>query len=178
MSAATWLVVVIVAVVIVIAAGWASQTANRLDRLNVRVDLARAAMFAALDRRTVVVRALAAWLGAHDADGAATAQALTERADVAEHAAPADREAAENALSVALARVRPDARPVALVAELADAETRILLARRFYNDAVRDTRGLAERPLVRRLRLGGHAELPEYFEISERITPGSGAADH
>ena len=34
---------------------------------------------------------------------------------------------------------RPDSVPVALVAELADAEARVLLARRFHNDAVRDT---------------------------------------
>ena len=65
------------------------------------------------------------------------------------------------------------ARPAGLVAELADAETRILMARRFYNDAVRDTRSLADRWLVRALRLGGRAQRPEYFEIIERITPGT-----
>ncbi|HJT92510.1 MAG TPA: NUDIX domain-containing protein, partial [Mycobacterium sp.] len=57
---------------------------------------------------------------------------------------------------------------VALVAELADAEARVLLARRFHNDAVRDTLALRERPAVRMLRLGGTAALPTYFEIAER----------
>ena len=47
-----------------------------------------------------------------------------------------------------------------------------MMARRFYNDAVRDTRHLGERRVVRLLRLGGHAVLPEYFEITERVTPG------
>ena len=57
--------------------------------------------------------------------------------------------------------------PVALVAELADAETRVLLARRFHNDAVRDTLALRKRRPVRWLRLGGTAALPSYFEIAE-----------
>ena len=55
----------------------------------------------------------------------------------------------------------------------ADAETRVMMARRFYNDAVRDTRSLADRFLVRLLRLGGRAQRPEYFEIVERVTPGT-----
>ena len=45
--------------------------------------------------------------------------------------------------------------PVALVAELADAEARVLLARRFHNDAVRDTLALRERRPVRWLRRKG-----------------------
>ena len=60
--------------------------------------------------------------------------------------------------------------PLALVAELADAEARVLLARRFHNDAVRDTLALRERPLVRLLHLGGTAAMPTYFEIAERRT--------
>jgi 8-oxo-dGTP pyrophosphatase MutT (NUDIX family) len=44
----------------------------------------------------------------------------------------------------------------------------VLLARRFHNDAVRDTLALRERPAVRWLRLGGTAALPTYFEIMER----------
>jgi 8-oxo-dGTP pyrophosphatase MutT (NUDIX family) len=71
-------------------------------------------------------------------------------------------------LSAALAVVDPASLPVALVAELADAEARVLLARRFHNDAVRDTLALRERPAVRILRLGGTATLPSYFEIAER----------
>jgi hypothetical protein len=53
------------------------------------------------------------------------------------------------------------------MAELTEAESRVLLARRFHNDAVRDTLALRERRPVRWLRLGGHAPLPTYFEIAE-----------
>ncbi|MDS0337334.1 NUDIX hydrolase, partial [Mycobacterium intracellulare] len=74
----------------------------------------------------------------------------------------------ENELSAALAAVDPASLPAGLIAELADAEARVLLARRFHNDAVRDTLALAERPLVRLFHLGGTAGLPSYFEIVER----------
>ena len=93
---------------------------------------------------------------------------LAALADAAERAPRTAREAAENELSAALALVDPASLPVALVAELADAEARVLLARRFHNDAVRDTLALRERPAVRMLRLGGTAALPTYFEIAER----------
>jgi 8-oxo-dGTP pyrophosphatase MutT (NUDIX family) len=93
---------------------------------------------------------------------------LAALADAAERAPRSAREAAENELSAALALVDPVSLPVALVAELADAEARVLLARRFHNDAVRDTLALRERPAVRMLRLGGTAGLPSYFEIAER----------
>ncbi|HEX2285417.1 MAG TPA: NUDIX domain-containing protein, partial [Mycobacterium sp.] len=89
-------------------------------------------------------------------------------ADAAERAPRSMREAAENELSAGLALVDPASLPVGLVAELADAEARVLLARRFHNDAVRDTLALRERPAVRLLRLGGTAALPTYFEIAER----------
>jgi 8-oxo-dGTP pyrophosphatase MutT (NUDIX family) len=104
-----------------------------------------------------------------DAYGASSAgKRLAALAAAAERAERPGREAAENELSAALAVVDPASVPTALVAELADAEARVLLARRFHNDAVRDTLALRERPLVRALRLGGTAPLPTYFEIAER----------
>lgn len=142
---------------------WAYQTANRLDRLHVRYDLSWQALDGALARRAVVARAVAV-----DAYGAGPdGKRLATLADAAERASRAGREAAENELSWALARVDPASLPLALVAELADAEARVLLARRFHNDAVRDTLALRERPAVRMLRLGGTALLPSYFEIAE-----------
>ena len=48
---------------------------------------------------------------------------------------------------------------------IVDAEARLQLAHRFYNDAVSDTRSLRVRPVVRLFRLGGTARLPEYFEL-------------
>ena len=150
--------------VLLLVGAWAFQTANRLDRLHVRYDLSWQALDGALARRAVVARAVAV-----DAYGGGPAgKRLAALADAAERAPRAAREAAENELSAALALVDPGRLPAALVAELADAEARVLLARRFHNDAVRDTLALRERPAVRLLRLGGTAALPTYFEIAER----------
>ncbi|MGV0815445.1 NUDIX domain-containing protein [Mycolicibacterium boenickei] len=162
----TWLVITSLAVLVVLllVGGWAYQTANRLDRLHVRYDLSWQALDGVLARRAVVARAVAVDAYA----GAPEGKRLAALAAAAERAPRAGREAAENELSAALAAVDPADLPVALVAELADAEARVLLARRFHNDAVRDTLALRERPAVRALRLGGTAALPTYFEIVER----------
>jgi len=71
-------------------------------------------------------------------------------------------------LSAALALVDPAAVPAGLIVELADAEARMVLARRFHNDAVPHTLALRERRLIRLFRLAGTAALPSYFEIAER----------
>src|SRR6202045_4069568 len=134
-------------VIILGGAVWAFQTANRLDRLHVRYDLSWQALDAALARRAVVARAVAA-----DAYGAGErCRRLTALSDAAERAPRSSR-------------------------ELADAEARVLLARRFHNDAVRDTLALRERRPVRWLRLGGTAPLPTYFEIAERAQVSEGDA--
>lgn len=156
----------LVAFVLAMGAVWAFGTANRLDRLHVRYDLSWQALDSALARRAVVARAVAA-----DSYGdLAVGRRLVALADAAERSPRAGRETAENELSTALARVDMTRLPTPLVAELADAEARVVLARRFHNDAVRDTLSLRERPIVRLLRLGGHAPLPTYFEIAERVT--------
>ena len=161
---------VVLAAAIALVGAWAYQTANRLNRLHVRYDLSWQALDAALARRAVVARAVAV-----DAyGGGPEGKRLAALADAAERAPRSAREAAENELSAALAMVAPASLPVALVAELADAEARVLLARRFHNDAVRDTLALRERPAVRMLRLGGTAALPTYFEIAERAERDAG----
>jgi 8-oxo-dGTP pyrophosphatase MutT (NUDIX family) len=170
----TWTIVLVglllVLVLVVIGFGaWGYRTANRLDRLHVRYDLSWQALDSALARRAVVARAVAtnAFSGANDAEG----KQLIGLADAAERAPRPAREACENTLSAALATVDPRSVPSGLIAELADAETRVLLARRFHNDAVRDTLALRERRLVRLFRLAGTAALPSYFEIAERTQP-------
>lgn len=173
-----WSLTALLVLVLVWSAMWAYQTANRLDRLHVRYDLSWQALDGALARRAVVARAVAADAYRDRPEG----RRLAALADAAERAPRGSREAAENDLSAALAVVDPSAIPVALVAELADAEARVLLARRFHNDAVRDTLALRERRPVRWLRLGGTAPLPSYFEIAERgetaVAPhGDGAVD-
>ncbi|OBH66713.1 exopolyphosphatase [Mycobacterium intracellulare] len=162
----TWLVVAIAVLVAVLAVfgAWAYRTANRLDRLHVRYDLSWQALDGALARRAVVARAVA--IDAYG--GASEGRRLAALADAAEGAPRPARETCENELSAALAAVNPASLPAGLIAELADAEARVLLARRFHNDAVRDTLALAERPLVRLFHLGGTAGLPSYFEIVER----------
>jgi hypothetical protein len=158
-----WPITAVLVAVLIGSAVWAFQTANRLDRLHVRYDLSWQALDAALARRAVVARAVAA-----DAyHGSPEGRRLAGLAAAAERAPRHTREACENELSTALEVVDPATVPVALVAELADAEARVLLARRFHNDAVRDTLALRERRPVRWLRLGGRAPLPVYFEIAE-----------
>lgn len=160
---------VLIGAAVLLTGSWAYLTANRLDRLHVRYDLSWQALDAALARRAVVARAVAV-----DAYGRAPeGQRLAALADAAERAPRTSREAAENELSAALEAVAPSELPVALVAELADAEARVLLARRFHNDAVRDTLALRDRPMVRLLHLGGTAALPSYFEIAERAGPAA-----
>jgi len=161
-----WLIVVgvLLLVLLVVFGAWGYQRANRLDRLNVRYDLSWQALDSALARRAVVARAVA--IDAYG--GSPEGERLAALADAAERAPRGMRETAENELSAALAQVDPASVPAALVAELADAEARVLLARRFHNDAVRDTLVLAERRMVRLFHLGGRAPLPTYFEIAER----------
>ncbi|GAA4477161.1 NUDIX domain-containing protein [Rhodococcus olei] len=180
-SATTVLVLALVVAVLVAAGVWAYSTANRLDRLHVRSDLSWQALDAALGRRAVVARAVAAAVvptgytfGSQpppELDG----KRLAALADQAERADRSGREQAENRLSSALSAVPSDVLAPQLVAELADAEARVLIARRFHNDAVRDTLALRTRRSVRLLHLGGTAPLPTYFEIAERTTPSAGA---
>lgn len=149
------LVVVVVALLL---AGWILAIANRLDRLHVRTDAAWAALDAALARRAVVARALL------DPE-------LSAAASRAESSSRADRELAENELSTLLGAVDRSALAPALAAELADAEERVVLARRVHNDAVRDTLLQRRRRIVRWLRLAGTAPQPSYFEIAEPASP-------
>ncbi|QHG83885.1 NUDIX domain-containing protein [Rhodococcus rhodochrous] len=162
LSAVTILVLSLIAAVVVAIGVWAYSTANRLDRLHVRSDLSWQALDAALARRAVVVRSIAASIPVPEG------RALALLADTAERADRDRREEAENALSAALARIETGRLRPQLVAELADAEARVLIARRFHNDAVRDTLALRTRRSVRWLHLGGTAPLPTYFEIAER----------
>ena len=166
-----WTLLLVVALVLLLLVllgfgAWAYRAANRLDRLHVRYDLSWQALDAALARRAVVARAVAASAFGGPAD--AEARQLVARADAAEAAPRRARESCENKLSAALALVDPSAVPAGLIAEMADAEARVVLARRFHNDAVRDTLALRERRLVRLFRLAGTAALPSYFEIAER----------
>ncbi|MEU0511018.1 NUDIX hydrolase [Amycolatopsis sp. NPDC006125] len=159
------LVVSIVAAIVVLGGLFLVATANRLDRLHVRLDAGWAALDAALARRAVVARAVAA------VDGAAPG--MREAADIAEKAPRAEREVAENELTRLLETVDRARLPASLAEELADAEHRVVIARRVHNDAVRDTLALRRRRKVRYFKLAGTARQPEYFEIAEPPVPGA-----
>ncbi len=158
----TTTVIVLVVVLLLVAALRLWITANRLDRLHVRTEAAWVGLEGALSRRVVATRAVAA-AGGLDPERAALLRGLARQADSADRAHRAD---AENDLSRALAAL-PSSVPDDLESELADAGERVLLARRFYNDAVRDTRALRNGWFTRFFRLAGRARLPEYFEIAE-----------
>jgi 8-oxo-dGTP pyrophosphatase MutT (NUDIX family) len=158
----TTVVVVVLLVLLLVAALRLWNTANRLDRLHVRTEAAWSALVGALARRVVATRAVAAAGGLDHAQ----AEELRRLADIADNADRAHRADAENDLSRALSAVPPGAEPD-LDAELADAAERVVLARRFYNDAVRDTRALRAVLFTRVFRLAGRAAMPDYFEIVE-----------
>lgn len=168
----TLLVTLVVVVALALVILWLAATANRLDRLHVRTDAAWAALDAALARRAVVARAAAAAIRLEDV-GADRLRAEAERAEQTDRA---EREEAENRLSLQLAAVDRAKLPLALTAELLDAEHRVVIARRVHNDAVRDTLAQRRRRLVRWLKLAGTARRPEYFEIVEPTLSGEPGA--
>ncbi|WP_312030100.1 NUDIX domain-containing protein [Actinomycetospora sp. TBRC 11914] len=165
-----WLVVLLVALVVVVLLWTATvmiARARRLDRLHVRVDAARHGLVEALDRRAAVLRAVAA-SAPPSALSPTDRRALRAAARAAEAAEGAEaREAAENDLVEQRGRLDTDLLPPDLSAELADADARVVVARRVHNDAVRDTRALRGRRMVRVLHLAGTAPWPRYFEIAE-----------
>lgn len=161
----TTFVVVVLVVLLLVAAARLASTAKRLDRLHIRTEAAWAALEGALSRRIVATRAAAA-AGAFPGPDADRLRQLTSLADRADRRARAD---AENDLSRALAGEPPVVEPE-LAAELADAGERVALARRLYNDAVRDTRALRAVWFTRLFRLAGRAALPDYFEIVDPPT--------
>jgi hypothetical protein len=152
--------------VAVVLFAWVSFTVTRLDRLQGRTALARAALDAALVRRAAALQALASH--PRTTLRPAEEQRLLGLAAASLDADDATREATENDLSRALRDLPAGAEP-ALLADLTDAARRVALARRFYNDAVRDTRLLRRRRMPRLLRLGGAEPLPAFFEIDDAV---------
>jgi hypothetical protein len=171
-----WVLLALVVVVLVGVATLVAGRIRRLDRLHVRTDAARGALESALERRATATLAVAGVLaevpGARDrAQGLRAAVAETR----ATHVGDGDREAAENVLGRELAAVPRTGLPDNVLEELVDAEQLLILARRVHNDAVRDTRELRSRRLVRWLHLAGTAPMPDYFEIADAPSSYSGA---
>jgi hypothetical protein len=157
-----WLLLVAGAL-LVVDLGWTAFTLTRLRRLAGRVRRAQEVLDSALLRRAELSAALA-----RERPGDLGQELATDLAAAAAEArAPSagDREAAENRLGRLLRRVPPSETPP----ELGDAGMRVALARRFYNDAVRDTRSLRRRRLPRMFRLHARRPLPRYFDIDDGL---------
>ena len=136
-------------------ATYLTWTASRMDRLHARTDTARAALDAQLVRRAAAALEVAGSHGLEELRAAASA---------AYHSEPQNRTVAESELSETLRAVQVDA---TAGGALAEAARRVVLARRFYNDAVRDTQAFRRRRVVRALRLSGHAAEPQFFDIDD-----------
>ncbi|MGH3871227.1 MAG: NUDIX hydrolase [Pseudonocardiaceae bacterium] len=148
----------------------AMSAATRLDRLQVRTDAAWAALDSALCRRARAVSALDGVLAGGSALCWAAEAVLQTTASAVPHAT---REEVENELSRALVLLDRAALEPAYARRLADAEQRVMIARRVYNDAVRDTLALRSHRSVRWLRLAGRVPLPRYFDIAEPTLPSN-----
>lgn len=159
-------VILTLGVVAVLLAAWVGWTGTRVQRLHDRTAAARSSLDAQLVRRAAALQAL---VDRSEAElGQARAVRLRALAAASLDADVSTREAAENDLSRALHDIPGDADP-ALLGDLADAARRVALARRFYNDAVRDTVSLRRRRLPRLFRLGGRRPLPAFFEIDDTV---------
>ena len=160
-----WLVFAVCAAVLLTL--WVSFTATRLDRLHARVDAAQAALDAQLVRRAAALLHVA-----QGADLGLSPDDHRRYEHVAQNAligAPGNRRATENAVGRAVSELVSARVALAPEAdrELREAAERVLIARRFYNDAVRDTRTLRSGRMPRLLRLAGRRELPEFFDIDD-----------
>jgi hypothetical protein len=168
-----WLVLAVV--LAVLSTTWVSFTATRLDRLHARVDAAQAALDAQLVRRAAAVLHVAqrTEIGL----SAAEHRFYEDVAQTALIGAPGERQRAENAVSRAVTDLVTARVPLPEDSdrELREAAERVLIARRFYNDAVRDTRTLRARRMPRLLRLAGRRGVPEFFDIDDSLPPQAGA---
>lgn len=161
-----------VAAVLAVVAMYCVYTARRLDGLHTRKDVAAAALDAQLRLRCEAVLALAQELPRPIGSELRELAVSTSEIAGLEH----DRELAENALSVALSRLaeqRPKVflSPSAAAVRVHDDALRAAIARRFYNDTVRDALVVRDRTAVRWLRLAGRAAHPAYFEMHDEELP-------
>ena len=162
-----WLLVL--AGVVLLLLTWTAWTLTRLRRLEARVARAWTALDTQLQRRAGLAEELARNYPATVGEDRAAYLALF--AADARRPVDGDRALAENALGRELRELPDDLLgvPAALRNDLAGTSTRVALARRFYNDAVRDTRELRGRRLPRILRLHASRPKPRYFDIDDRL---------
>ena len=174
MTPDVWLL--LTAAVVLLLAAWVTWTLTRLGRLEARVERAWTALETQLTRRAELAEELAR----DHAAAVGEERAARLRACVREVRAPrtGDRELAENALGRELRELPDDLPgvPSGLRADLAGTAIRIGLARRFYNDAVRDTSALRTRRLPVLLRLHASRPVPRFFDIEDDLREVTGSA--
>lgn len=148
---------------------WTVWTLTRLSRLEERVARSWTALDTQLQRRAGLAEELARnYPGALGEERAAR---LAAAASEARTPMAGDREQAENALGRELRELPEECAgiPTTVHTDLAGTTTRVALARRFYNDAVRDIRALRERRFPRVLHLHRSRPVPRYFDIDDRL---------
>ena len=166
------LALVIIALLAVILTFYLRGLAARLDRLHLRVDASVAALDARLERRSSLAQEIALG-GVLDP---ASSVLLLNAATTARHAGD-QRDAAESDLSAALRAVFADRETVeelavdpvvhALLVELGEVCSGVVLARRFANDAARAAVAVRRRSIVRALRLAGRAPWPTSRDMDD-----------
>ncbi|MCW2603924.1 MAG: hypothetical protein JWN61_2059 [Pseudonocardiales bacterium] len=168
MLSGVWLVVAVLAAIVL--TWWVTFTVTRIGRLYVRTEAAQASMDAQLVRRAAALAIISETaMPALGAPEALRLRTISQRALVA---SPKERQAAENDVSRAIAGF-VEAHSGTLVldgpdgAELAEACARAAIARRFYNDAARDTRSLLSARMPRYLRLARGRDRPQFFDIED-----------
>ncbi len=168
MLSAGWLIAAVL--VAILLTFWVTLTLTRLDRLHARVDAAQAALDAQLVRRAAALLQLAERPDSGLAPERSSELITTARAALAVRQwQESDHRAVENQVGRAVAGLQQDRPrlPADAVTELAEAATRVMIARRFFNDAVRDTRTLRARRMPRLLHLAGRRDLPLFFDIDD-----------
>ena len=160
-----WALLILLVAYAVFLSYWLTSTARRLDSLHKRVDYMLMALEGALQRRAAVVCVLhpqaraAAHHAAHYELDNSVAGSMQRRADA-------------------------EAEMVGLVPEdvwdnrdLVEAQIRLDLAIRFYNEAVQAACSVRQRFWVRTLRLGGYAPLPQVYPIVDTDDDTGAARD-
>jgi hypothetical protein len=167
MLPAGWLVLAVV--VAILLTMWVTFTLTRLDRLHARVDAAQAALDAQLVRRAAALQHVS------ETPGSGLPPDVARRSErIALDALTASdgrRQAVENAVGRALREIADAGYSLseAAATELSEAASRVLIARRFFNDAVRDTRTLRSRRMPRLLHLAGRRAMPQFFDIDDTV---------
>lgn len=176
MSALSW--VVLVAAVLGVLAVYLSWTAGRLDRQHARLDASRAVLDAQLLRRSGAALDLAT-SGILDPAASMLVADAASRARTESEQSPEQVQSDLTAVLGAalddpahLSVLSDDPATAATLNELAGACRRVAHARRFHNVTVSTVRRLRGKPVVRLLRLAGHAERPEPIEFDDAVPAG------